>query len=71
RLEDARALLAAGRWRGAMHPAEYAVGCLLKKKLMEMYGCRYLRDLESELQDRGLLIGTGRSLRIIWRRCSN
>jgi HEPN domain-containing protein len=55
RLDDARALLNAGRWRGAMYMAGYAVECLLKTKLMQIYGCRTLRDLEDELQRRGVL----------------
>ena len=55
RLDDARALLHAGRWRGAMYMAGYAVECLLKTKLMQMYSCRALRDLEDELQRRGVL----------------
>ncbi len=55
RLEDAQALLAAGRWRGAMYMAGYAVECLLKTTLMRRYDCRTLRDLEDELQRRGVL----------------
>ena len=55
RLDDARALFNAGRWRGAMYMAGYAVECLLKTKLMQMYSCRTLRDLEDELQRRGAL----------------
>lgn len=35
--------------------AGYAVECLLKAKLMRMYGCRHLRELAEELQQRGLL----------------
>jgi HEPN domain-containing protein len=55
RLDDARALFNAGRWRGAMYMAGYAVECLLKTKLMQRYSCRTLRDLEDELQRRGIL----------------
>ena len=55
RLDDARALFNAARWRGAMYMAGYAVECLLKTKLMRIYGCRTLRELEHELQRRGLL----------------
>ena len=55
RLDDARALINAERWRGAMYMAGYAVECLLKTKLMQVYGCRTLRELENELQRRGLL----------------
>lgn len=55
RLDDARALLNAGRWRGAMYMAGYAVECLLKTKLMQVYGCRTLRELDNELQRRGAL----------------
>jgi len=55
RLDDARVLLNAERWRGAMYMAGYAVECLLKTKLMQVYGCRTLRELEDELQRRGVL----------------
>ncbi len=55
RREDAHALLGATRWRGAMYMAGYSIECLLKAKLMRMYGCSNLRDLEEELQRRGLL----------------
>ncbi len=55
RRDDAHALLNAARWRGAMYMAGYSVECLLKAKLMRMYGCSNLRDLEEELQRRGLL----------------
>lgn len=57
RLDDARALLDAGRWRGAMYLAGYAVECLLKVKLMRMYGCRNLNELENVLRERELLTG--------------
>jgi HEPN domain-containing protein len=55
RLDDARALFNAGRWRGAMYMAGYAVECLLKTKLMQRYSCRTLHELEDELQRRGVL----------------
>lgn len=55
RLDDAHALFNAGRWRGAMYMAGYAVECLLKTTLMRMYGCRTLHELEPELQRRGIL----------------
>jgi len=55
RLDDAYALFNAGRWRGAMYMAGYAVECLLKTKLMQRYSCRTLHDLEVELQRRGIL----------------
>lgn len=42
RLEDARVLLNAGRWRGAMYVTGYAVECLMKTKLMHIYRCRNL-----------------------------
>ena len=35
--------------------AGYAVECLLKTKLMQIYGCRNLHELEEELQRRGVL----------------
>ena len=43
RLEDARVLLKADRWRGAMYMAGYSVECLLKTRLMRMFGCRHLQ----------------------------
>ena len=55
RLDHAWALFNAVRWRGAMYMAGYAIECLLKTKLMEMYNCRNLRELEQELQRRRLL----------------
>jgi len=55
RREDAHALLNATRWRGAMYMAGYSIECLLKAKLMRMYACDNLRDLEVALQHRGLL----------------
>ena len=55
RLDDAWALFNAVRWRGAMYMAGYSVECLLKAKLMEMYNCRQLDELEEVLQKRGLL----------------
>ena len=55
RRDDAHALLNAARWRGAMYMAGYSIECLLKAKLMRMYVCSNLRDLEGELQRRGLL----------------
>jgi HEPN domain-containing protein len=55
RLDDARVLFNAVRWRGAMYMAGYAVECLLKTKLMHLYNCRHLRELEDELQRRGVL----------------
>lgn len=55
RMDDARALLNAVRWRGAMYMAGYSIECLLKTKLMHMYDCRHLRELEEELQRRGVL----------------
>ena len=55
RLDDSRALLATDRWRGSMYMAGYSVECLLKTKLMRMFNCRHLRELEEDLQTRGLL----------------
>ncbi|MBM3236525.1 hypothetical protein FJZ31_09520 [Candidatus Poribacteria bacterium] len=55
RLDDAHALFNAVRWRGAMYMAGYAVECLLKAKLMRIYDCWNLRELEEELQHRGML----------------
>jgi hypothetical protein len=55
RMDDARALLNAVRWRGAMYMAGYSVECLLKTKLMRMFNCRHLRELEDELQGKRVL----------------
>src|SRR5271168_2661627 len=55
RIDDARALLNAVRWRGAMYMAGYSIECLLKTKLMKMFECRHLRELEEELQRREML----------------
>jgi hypothetical protein len=55
RWDDAQALYAARRWRGAMYIAGYAVECLLKVKLMQMYDCRHLRELEKDLVEKGIL----------------
>lgn len=55
RMDDARALFNSVRWRGAMYMAGYSVECLLKTKLMHMFDCRHLRELEEELQRRGVL----------------
>lgn len=55
RMDDARALFNATRWRGAMYLAGYSLECLLKTKLMRMFGCRNLMELEAELRTRGAL----------------
>ncbi len=55
RREDARVLFEQGRWRGSMYLAGYAVECLLKARLMRIFRCSHLRDLEEELRRRGLL----------------
>lgn len=55
RLEDAKVLVCEGRWRGAMYLGGYGVECLLKKKLMERFGCDHLLELEDELHRRGVL----------------
>lgn len=55
RLDDAKALLGATRWRGALYLAGYSIECLLKAKLMTIFGCHNLLDLEDELQRRNLL----------------
>lgn len=59
RMDDARALFNAVRWRGAMYMAGYSVECLLKTKLMRMFNCRHLRELEDELQGKGILGAQG------------
>lgn len=55
RMDDARGLTKAVRWRGAMYLAGYSVECLLKTKLMQMFDCRHLRELEEELVRRKAL----------------
>ncbi len=55
RLDDAQALLDKQRWRGSMYMAGYVIECLLKSKLMEIYGLSTLSELEPELQRRGIL----------------
>ena len=54
-MDDARALFDAMRWRGAMYLAGYSVECQLKTKLMRMFDCRNLLELEEELQRRGII----------------
>jgi len=55
RRDDAGALLKANRWRGAMYMGGYSIECLLKAKIMRMFACSNLRDLEDELRGRNLL----------------
>ena len=55
RLADAKVLLNASRWRGAMYMAGYAVECLLKMRLMHIYDCKNLRELEDLLRQRSIL----------------
>jgi HEPN domain-containing protein len=55
RLQDAEELFGEGRWRGALYLGGYAVECLLKARLMQIYGCRHLGELEEELLRRGVL----------------
>ena len=55
RLADAKVLLNASRWRGAMYMAGYAVKCLLKAKLIHIYDCKNLRQLEDLLRQRSIL----------------
>ena len=55
RLADAEALLNASRGRGSMYMAGYAVECLLKTKLMYVYNCKNLRELEDLLRQRSIL----------------
>jgi len=64
RTDDSWALLNAVRWRGATYMAGYAIECLLKTKLMRMYGCRHLRELEDELQSKASSRFKPQSLRI-------
>ena len=55
RLADAKVLLNASQWRGAMYMAGYAVECLLKTRLMHIYDCKNLRELEDLLRQRSIL----------------
>ena len=55
RWDDAQALFKALRWRGAMYMAGYVIECLLKTKLMRIFDCRNLRELDEELQRRGAI----------------
>lgn len=55
RLADAKVLFNAFRWRGAMYMAGYAVECLLKTRLMHIYDCKNLRELEDMLRQRSVL----------------
>ena len=55
RLADAKVLFNASRWRGAMYMAGYAVECLLKTRLMHIYDCKNLRELEDMLRQRSIL----------------
>ena len=55
RLADAQALFNASRWRGAMYMAGYAVECLLKTRLIHIYDCKNLRELEDLLRQRSML----------------
>jgi HEPN domain-containing protein len=58
-MDDARALLKASRWRGAMYMAGYTVECLLKTKLMKIYDCHHLNELEARLRERRVLSTRG------------
>ena len=55
RMDDAEALFRESRWRGSMYMAGYSIECRLKAKLMDMFGCLNLGELEVELQNRGIL----------------
>lgn len=61
RMDDALALFRDRRYRGSVYLAGYSVECLLKTKLMRMYDCRQLRELEEELRKRRAL-GTSESV---------
>jgi hypothetical protein len=61
RRADAQALFEKERWRGAMYIAGYAIECLIKAKLMEMFKQGNLEGLEVELKRRHL-ISEGSSL---------
>jgi len=55
RRADAQALFEKERWRGAMYIAGYAIECLIKTKLMEMFRQSNLEDLEVELKRRRII----------------
>ena len=59
RMDDAEALFRESRWRGSMYMAGYSIECLLKTKLMQNFKCRHLKELEEELQKRGVLATHG------------
>jgi HEPN domain-containing protein len=59
RLDDARVLFNGARWRGSMYMAGYAAESLLKVKLMRMFSCNTLTDLETELRARRALPADG------------
>lgn len=59
RREDAAALQLQGRHRGAMYIAGYAIECLLKAKLMQMFDCKTLQKLEARLRGLGRLSTDG------------
>lgn len=54
RWEDAQVLFRGKRWRGAMYLAGYAVECCLKWKMMQVWQCRTLEQLERRLIERGV-----------------
>lgn len=54
RRQDAQVLHDGSRWRGAMYIGGYAVECLLKARLMRIFGCRNLEEPHEELTRRGL-----------------
>ncbi|HEY2410860.1 MAG TPA: hypothetical protein VGI40_01380 [Pirellulaceae bacterium] len=61
RLTDAKSLIGARRYRGAVYIAGYAVECILKTKLMQRFNCRNLDELDDKLRKRRQ-IGEDRSL---------
>jgi hypothetical protein len=54
RWDDAQRLFDSQRWRGAMYLAGYSLECLIKAKLMAIYGTQNLLALEAELTRRGV-----------------
>jgi hypothetical protein len=55
RRADAQALFEKDRWRGAMYIAGYAIECLIKTKLMEVFKQSNLEGLEAELKRRHII----------------
>jgi hypothetical protein len=51
--KDADVLRGGHRWQGAMYHGGYVIECLLKSRLMIVFGCRHLEELQRHLRGRG------------------